>query len=1045
MSNEIFQLQLKTTLRTYSRQIALIQGDRKVTYETLEANACRITRALLLTPGFSKGDFVGILCSNKQHIITAITGISCAGGVFVPLDTALPAIRILQMADTVSLPMVIVSREDSGVAAVIAQLQQQEIHIFYIEDMLQTEEREDNEFPEVAYHRNDALYIYFTSGSTGKPKAILGQNMSLHHFINWEINTFKVPPGARFSQLITPGFDAFLRDVFVPLFAGGIICIPENPQLVLQADTLSAWLNREEIQYIHCVPSIFRLISNAATIHSYPRLQYVFLSGERTVPATLKPWYALFGSRIQLVNFYGATETTLIKTYYEIKPADADSQNIPVGKPMEGARILVLDEQLNICDPLVPGEVFISTPYAAKGYYNEEALTRQKFMFDPYDPNPDGRIFKTGDKGRLLADGNLELLGRIDRQIKLRGVRIEPEEIETILLQHPSVKEAAVVTTIINDTVMLCACLAPVTDGTGGSEEILQYTRTCLPDYMVPGKIKWLSAFPRKVNGKLDYDQLVALLQPASEPVSQPLTALEQQLFDTWAGILKNNQFGADNTFFEVGGNSFHLIGLVAKVYSQFRVRLTIEEIFKYNSIRKLAFFLEGKMTQEVPDIKPAPVQDYYPLSAAQFRIYHQQQLQPEGTAYNLPQCFEIAGPVDMGKVEQAFRQMVQRHESLRTCFKMVEGEVVQQVLPEIDFRIDYQVSTESIPALISRFVRPFNLAEAPLLRVALVKRGPAQYLLMLDVHHVIADGLSQLLLNKEFSALYMDLPAALPVLQYKDFTVWQQQQRTNEVVQQQQQYWLKALANPPAVLSLPGEQTADHATGALHHFTIPRENYQRLKKMAKEKETTIFIWLLAVYNTLLSRLSGQDDIIVGTAASGRQHAALDKVIGMFVNTLALRNQLSPDMSFDTLLKQVHKNTLAALQHQDYPLEDIIQQLQLPRGKRHPLFSVMLVLQNMSVGSENIPGITITPYPIAESTSRFDLTLYGQDTGNDLVFRLAYASQRFSPARIQRLVDYFQEIITQVLSSPDIQLKDIHLSHQLETAVNQVEKISFRF
>jgi len=1045
-----FQEQLAAALATHRHRVAIEWNGEQITYQALEAASGAIAHRLIHGQHVQKGDFVGILTGNRRDLIYAIIGIMRAGAVFVPLDTALPAGRLRAMNESVPLALLLTS---GPVPAFPGPLP---VPVLPLEEIAAAPAAEAP--GAVAYAPEDPLYVYFTSGSTGTPKAIVGQNKSLAHFVNWEIETFDVRPGSRFSQFVTTGFDACLRDLFVPLFAGGTICIPDTPDTILNAHTLATWVDAMRINYIHCVPSLFRLL-NGAFVHAglFRELKCIFLSGEKIVPGELKNWYDAFGDRVQLVNFYGTTETTLIKTWYLIQPADAEADNIPVGKAMKGAQVLVLDPDLKVCEQLVPGEIYIITPYKTKGYYNDLELNARKFIANPHRDDPDYQLFRTGDKGRVLPGGNLELLGRIDRQIKLRGVRVEPDEIERVLVTHPSVVEAAVVESRAGGSQVLCACVVPA----GGAEpralidQITAFLEPVLPQYMIPGKFIFLPALPRKANGKTDFAALREQANATGPAFVPPRTPREEQLFGVWAGILGNRDFGVQNTFFETGGNSFHLISLIAQIHRLLNVRLSIADIFKHTTVEKLAGLIECRDQEAYQRIPRADAREHYPLSPAQFRVFHHQLLHPESTAYNLPQFFVLKGPLDADRLGKTFQALLDRHESLRTYFKTADNEPVQCIRPHVPAPVWYHdLETEADESLVARyvrdFVRPFDLEAGPLVRMGLIRQGPEAHILLIDLHHIVADGVSQDLLKRDFMRLYAGEPVPEAELQYKDYAAWYAREKQRGAFEKQQAYWLARLAPPLPALALPagypGYDPNDQA-GAVIHFELDAAPTRALRTLAREAGTTPYVLFLSLYYVLLAKLSGQEDIVVGTAVSGRRHKSLENTIGMFVNTLALRDHPRPDLPFDAFLAQVHAHVVAALDNQEYPLEDLIQQLKLPRTDGNAsLFNVMFVFQPPESVQEAGTGFTVHPYGEAgQQTSKFDLTFFGRETGETLSCRMEYSTQRFSAAQIERMVGYYRDIVTQVLEDPRAPLRDISLQHDLQTAVARPGKIEFKF
>ncbi|MCP5049924.1 MAG: amino acid adenylation domain-containing protein, partial [bacterium] len=531
---QVLQHRLDRSFRKFEHQIAIEYGDHALTYGELDRRSGRVTRQIIAR-GIRKGDFVGILMDDRITLITTVLGIIKAGAVFVPLDTSYPHSRLQLMIGNTGTKLIVADHPP--------------VDSFNVDGWFNVEALADSpdvELPGIQYQPGDRLYIYFTSGSTGTPKAILGKNRSLVHFIDWEIHAFGIDAGYRFSQLTSPGFDAFLRDLFVPLTSGGTVCIPPNKDIQLEGTALLPWLEYSRIHLISCVPGLFRLLaSQPLTPDNLKQLRVILLSGERTHAADLEEWFDTFNGRIQTVNLWGTSETTLAKTYHIITKADLKRERIPVGKPIPGASVLVLDETMELCDSLVTGRLYIGTPYRSFGYYNDPRSNSTHFIPNPFGSGPEDLLHHTGDMGRILSDGTIDLLGRNDRQVKLRGIRIELEEIEAVLIAHPRVNEAVVIKRGQVSNEILCACFTHSTEqalsGAGGesfTEVIGQYLREKLPAYMVPSLILDIGNIPRTPNGKVDYEALAAI-EDETENYIAPANDVERKILELWSDILK--------------------------------------------------------------------------------------------------------------------------------------------------------------------------------------------------------------------------------------------------------------------------------------------------------------------------------------------------------------------------------------------------------------------------------------------------------------------------------------------------------------------------
>jgi amino acid adenylation domain-containing protein len=584
--------------------VAVERGDERVSYGALAENSNRLANYLRAS-GLRKGDIVGLLADDTVEIITAIIGVLQAGGVFVPLDPRIPEARLRAMIAEVTPAWLLTQVKfvdtlrriagDDSYARIIAldgaappadegQPAPDGVE-FYAAHPDATRPADESE-------PDDMCYVYFTSGSTGRPKGIAGRLKGIDHFVRWEIKTFGVGAGTRVSQLTSPSFDAYLRDVFTPLCAGGTVCAPPGREIILDAALLVEWLTERRVEIVHCVPSLFRSLLNqplAAT--DFPSLKYVLMAGEPLLPSDVKRWTDVFGDRIRLVNLYGPTETTMTKFCYLVQPSDAGRRTIPIGKPLEGARALVLDAKRQACPPGAVGEIYIRTPYRTLGYYKQPELTAEVFVPNPFNDDPSDLVYRTGDLGRILDDGNFEFLGRQDQQVKVRGVRIELREIEDLLRGHSGVRDVAVVD--LEDSggnKYLCAYVV-TGDGTDGAA-LKEFLAAALPDYVMPSAFVVLDELPRTISGKVDRR---ALPRPADEHARRgaeyvaPRTPIEAELAAIWCQVLNVERVSVEHNFFELGGHSLLATQLLARVRSAMRVELPLRALFAAPTVAGLA------------------------------------------------------------------------------------------------------------------------------------------------------------------------------------------------------------------------------------------------------------------------------------------------------------------------------------------------------------------------------------------------------------------------------------------------------------------------
>lgn len=593
MKQEYIQQMFEQAADEFAANVAISHRDRRVTYAALESESNRLAN-FLLDSGAAKGSIVGILAEDPLVTISAIIGVLKAGCVFVPFDPRSPVKRLAALVGEVSPKWFVVESKFFSIAGEVAGGAAIDIRVVIPDGGEEYATYTNSTRPVVSSMPDDLCYIYFTSGSTGRPKGIVGRLKGIDHFIRWEIKTLGIGPECRASQLITPSFDAYLRDIFVPLCAGGTLCVPDTVDTVLDGSQLVEWLSQQRISLVHCVPSLFRLInSQEAGANSLAELRYVVMSGEALLPADVGRWVESHGDRTQLVNFYGPTETTMTKFCYFVQPEDKDRRLIPIGKPMEGARALVVSPKGEACPPGKIGEIYIRTPFRTLGYYGQPELTSEVFVPNPFNNDPNDLVYKTGDLGRVLDDGNFEFLGRKDHQVKIRGVRIELVEIENLLRRHESIGDVVVVAR--EDTEgnkFLCAYV--VLDQQVDTVELKSFLSDLLPESMVPSAFVVMDALPRTISGKVDRNLLPAPghARSLSRSFVAPRTPVEMELAAIWAEVLGIPEIGIRDNFFASGGHSLLATQLISRTRTAFGIDLPLRALFNKPTVEGLSLIV---------------------------------------------------------------------------------------------------------------------------------------------------------------------------------------------------------------------------------------------------------------------------------------------------------------------------------------------------------------------------------------------------------------------------------------------------------------------
>jgi amino acid adenylation domain-containing protein len=1067
--HEMFQ----EAAQQHAGRTALANSDRHLTYAELDAWSNSIAD-YLLGLGAAKGSMIFIVAESSFSIISSMIAILKIGGIFVPLDPCQPAKRLQVLAGQVPPDYVVT---EVGLLGKVASLFGVDVPVVAVDRTKSSEQQpcllprrtvagveNAKPLPPSVSEPDDMCYVFFTSGSSGKPKAIAGRLKSIDHFIRWEIDTFAVRPGTIFSQITQPVFDAFLRDTFTPLCAGGTLRIPDSRETILDADRLCSWIHGSHIEFIHSVPSLFRaMLSADLTNDLFPHLRYVLLSGEPLLPSDVKRWTELFGDRIPLINLYGPTETTMIKLFYQVKPEDSARQNIPVGRPLPDTQAFLLDETGKPAGQGALGEIYIRTPYRTLGYYGDPELTAKLFVRNPLADDDNDIVYRTGDFGRVLEDGNIEFVGRNDQQVKVRGIRVELEEIESAIYGTGLVREAAVASRHDRlGNLFLCAYVAlsepvPV-------EEVRKAVLALLPEYLVPSAFVVLEALPHTASGKIDRNALPRLEAAHANVAAKhiaPRNEMEEEVSKIFSKVLGLEKIGVDEDFFLLGGQSLLATLVISRVRRSLKVDVPLRSLFEAPTVaslvEKIRSAVGGQAAEEA--IQPLPRDATRPLSFAQQRLWFLEQFHPDSDVYNIVVPIRISGALEIDSLRRGLEEIVRRHEVLRSRFVMHQGEPLQQVMaaepvPLPLFDISFLPALEQ-EAPLDHFLekqvhRNFDLTQGPLFRVNLIRLGPQEHVLVLNMHHIVSDDWSLRVLMQELGQIYAAYlrhePSPLPELpiQYADFSSWQRRWLRGEMLERQLAYWRKQLVALPTLLELP----LDHPRPAVQSVHGSRISLQltanvsdRLQTLSQSQEVTLFMTLLAAFQVLLLRYSGTEDLAVGTPIASRNRVEIEGLIGFFVNTLVLRADLRGNPTFTALLARVRETALGAYAHQDLPFEKLVEELKPERNLSHtPLFQVIFALQNASLSETTFAGLRLTPLPIDTGAIKFDLMMTAEEVANQgTLLQLTYSTDLFEASTMQRMLGHFENLLGSIVNSPEQHLSEMEMLSGAERAQLLVE------
>lgn len=1011
---KLIQELLQNAFDKYAGNTAVRYRGQHITYAEMEKLAGKYAH-FIDQQSIAAGSFIGVHIKDKLGFIAAIIGVLSRGCIFVPIDPLLPFGRISVLAGLIDFTAIFTGEKELFADICDSKKVFNEIDVA-------TGEYFTGSIFSGNYQPQDPIYTFFTSGTSGLPKAVLGRNESLSHFLTWEADTFDVDETSCVSQFSAAGFDAVLRDIFLPLVFGATLCIPQENNIIFDQEMLINWLEDNNITHIHCVPGIFRLLKDCPlTALSLPRLRYIIMAGEELRPNELKSWFDIFRDRIGLVNLYGATEVTMAKTYYLISPEDVNMVRIPVGKAISNTQVFVMDKELQICDEQLTGNIYIRTPYRTLGYYNDEELNKSKFIPNPYNDDPDDMLYYSGDLGYMLPDGNLVFLGRKDDQVKIRGNRVACGEVENYLLRNPDISNCVVIVRDHVDEKELCCyyisnCLTP--------QEVRNYAREGLADYMVPAFFVRLLQFPLTVNGKIDKAALPEPTFTAVEyiPARSPI---EATLVDLWSRILHlpAELISVNTTFFDTGGNSIRLMSLMSEIHKVFNVRISLQEIFNQSTIEEIAVLIQSGRSQHFTAIAPAPEKAYYRISFAQHRIYFACQLDTLNTAYNMPGRIELDPSLDRETIENAIQQLFDRHESFRTSFHLVDETCMQQIETGIKFTLEEAASEQRMD-----FVQPFNLAQAPLFRACLVRNGYSLHLLY-DLHHIICDGTSEQILEKELLGLLNGKVLSPVNLQYRDFAEWEQSEAVRGEIEKQGQYWKNALNGNLPLLQLPVNYTRGNASQeeGIVLFSLDDTEQLIINRLRFSYGLTPAMVLHSVFHLVLAKICGQEDVITGMLSEGRMHVDAYAVIGMFVNFLPVLSSPSQSKRVGDFFMEMKTNMLAAQANSLYPFNELVAALNIKwSDTRNPVFDV--VFNFVSGFTETEPNQEdVFLNQALKRGAKVDLLLTCKEIGKRMFLGMSYNRGLFEHATVETICRFFRRVLTSLEDKWDQAISDLDM------------------
>ncbi|HLP58734.1 MAG TPA: amino acid adenylation domain-containing protein [Candidatus Deferrimicrobium sp.] len=1012
-------------------QIVMDYEEHQLTFNALVQQVDRLAAGLrkkAVIPGIA----VALVLDKSLDMVITLLGVLKAGAAYLPILPGYPPERINYMARD-SRPQILLTQAKyvERLAEILGPMGPGCPEIIDVETFAFSRTGNKTDHLACINRVTDPAYVIYTSGTTGNPRGVLVEHGNVVNTITWFGKHYCLQPGMHVLQLSDYTFDPSVEQILSPLAYGASVYVAPAVELG-GAGPFARYIEQKQIYMINFVPTILKQLLCHHGAQKLKSLQIVISGGER-LDDNLKN--EILEKGYVLYNQYGPTEITidaLVTMCGLEKP-------VVLGRPIANCSVYVLGGDNEPMPTGVPGELCISSPGVTRGYLNRPELTAEKFIPNPFEKGK--RLYRSGDIVKWLADGNIEFIGRLDRQIKIRGHRIECEEIENQLLTHFQVKDAIVRVNEDNskNKYLIAYYVSKdetTVDGLNKSNgltpnDLRKYLQEKLPAYMIPSYFVSLERIPLTPNGKIDWKNLPELPIEQDDAYSLPRNEKEKKIIQIWADILEieKNTIGIDANFFRLGGHSLNATILINRMHQELGVKLPLGIIFANPTVRSLAEYIKSSIENQFISIEPAPVKPYYPLSSAQKRLYILQQLQPESTEYNLPVfVLKINGDLEIPGLEGAFRHLIQRHESFRTSFLVVNDQPMQQIADELDFKIDYYTMPEAeAKSFIHNYIRPFDLSNAPLLRVGLVEIAAKQYILIIDMHHIITDAISAQIFIKDLLAFYAGETLPKIPITYKDFSEWHHRLLLSGEIAKQEIYWLNEFSGQIPMLNLPLDYERPNVrsfAGDTLSFIVNKTDTHSLNQIAQITDATLYMVLFAIFNVFLHKLGGQEDIIVGADHAGRRHADLEPVIGMFVNSFAMRNYPAPHKTFREFLEEVKDRTIAVFDNQDYQFELLVEKVVTKRNPgRNPLFDVMFSYHNIvkakvaDFDEKITAGLTFSRYGFDYKVSKFDLMLHGEEIDESLYFHFEYSTRLFKKSTIERFILYFKEIINQLLAN----------------------------
>lgn len=1009
----------------FENRVAVEDKEKNITYRELWSESGKIA-AYLQRQGIEYGDTVGILVTRTVDFVEAILGILRLGASFIPIDTSVPQGRIEYYLTNGNAKAVIVNQ--SCPIHKLLVISMQEIRAV----------KEEMKPADINNTEETIAYILYTSGSTGRPKGVKVKHSSILNLIYSLYQKFycEYPEDTRIGLLTSFSFDPTIMQVFVSLLRGYTLnIIPE--EVIGDGTLLISYLKEKRLSSMAGTPSHLRLLidGNKHKEKGLP-IKSIIVGGEQLGVKLLKEFNDTFSAATpQVINLYGPTETCVASTCYIVDMNElANRSSAPIGTPFSNTQIYIMDRNYNIMPKGTVGEVYIGGMGVAAGYVNNEEETNKRFIMNPF--KQDEFMYRTGDLGKWLDDGNLQYVGRVDNQVKVRGYRIELEEIETILKEQEEVEDAAVLIDKSEENTQLIAFVVK-RDKEQSEEVIKQKLVDVLPYYMIPNAIIPIETIPININGKVDKEKLLKN-KVVHNQIEVPSNETEEALLAIWRELLKRDDFGVSDNFFSLGGHSLKLMKMTTMIYEKFQCDIPISKLLEHADIKWISQYILRNQENQLDHICASEKKTYYEMSATQKRMYISYKMDQTGTAYNTPMLLSIKGEIEEENFKEAVKKVVKRHEILRTVFVENENTMMQKVLDDMDVNIISQVVADDMENNIQNYIKPFDLEKGPLFRINLFRVNQEKSYLFIDMHHIITDLVSIKLFMEEVAKFYNGENLPEVKLQYRDFSEWQNEKIRTSRFEKLEQFWLNEFQDGFPVLDLPTDYKKPSLSsnqGKSLSILVNDQTTMQLRQLAEEQGVTMHMVVLSAYLLLLSKHAGREEVLIGIPVASRTQEEMNHILGAILNTVLFKIKVDSNSRYLEFLAKVKTQLMNVLENQEYPLDLLVDKL----AKYHDINRGMIYEAAFNFYSEDanieetlMKDIELTPVDLEYTVSHANIDMTCMELNDTLKLVINYSTEVYERETIEYFLKHFEEILSSIAQSSGALLKDLNMLTQEE-------------